>query len=66
MVKLSLRAVVLRKRPIATGDPDRGWHDLLAHRGQHSCESQNDKLLPYAEKMVTASGKVFDRGGSKA
>ena len=28
--------------------------------------SQNDKLLPYAGKTVTASGKVFDRGGSKA
>lgn len=28
--------------------------------------SQNDKLLPYAGKMVTASGKVYDRGGSKA
>lgn len=28
--------------------------------------SQNDKLLPYAGKMVTASGKIFDRGGSKA
>lgn len=27
---------------------------------------QNDKLLPYAGKMVTVSGKVFDRGGSKA
>ena len=28
--------------------------------------SQNDKLLPYAGKMVTASGKIYDRGGSKA
>jgi hypothetical protein len=27
---------------------------------------QNDKLLPYAGKMVTVSGKVFERGGSKA
>src|SRR5438105_15483947 len=25
--------------------------------------SQNDKLLPYAGKNVTASGKVFQRGG---
>jgi len=28
--------------------------------------SQNDKLLPYAGKQVTVSGKVYDRGGSKA
>ena len=28
--------------------------------------SQNDKLLPYAGKNVSVSGKVYDRGGSKA
>src|SRR5437868_4906177 len=28
--------------------------------------SQNDKLLPYAGKEVTVSGKVFQRGGSTA
>src|SRR2546430_12480637 len=28
--------------------------------------SQNDKLLPFAGKTVTASGKVFQRGGSTA
>lgn len=28
--------------------------------------SQNDKLLPYAGKSVTVSGKIYDRGGSKA
>ena len=28
--------------------------------------SQNDKLLPYAGKTVTASGRVFQRGGSTA
>jgi hypothetical protein len=28
--------------------------------------SQNDKLLPYAGKQVTVSGKVFQRGGSTA
>jgi hypothetical protein len=28
--------------------------------------SQNDKLLPFAGKTVVASGKVFERGGSKA
>ena len=28
--------------------------------------SQNDKLLPFAGKQVTVSGKVFERGGSKA
>jgi hypothetical protein len=27
---------------------------------------QNDKLLPYAGKQVTVSGKVFQRGGSTA
>jgi hypothetical protein len=27
---------------------------------------QNSKLLPFAGQKVTASGKVFDRGGSKA
>jgi len=27
---------------------------------------QNDKLLPYAGKTVTVSGKVFQRGGSTA
>lgn len=27
---------------------------------------QNDKLLPYAGKEVSVTGKVFDRGGSKA
>ena len=28
--------------------------------------SQNDKLLPFAGQRVTVSGKVFERGGSKA
>ena len=28
--------------------------------------SQNDKLLPYAGKQVSVSGKVFQRGGSSA
>src|SRR5437899_10305445 len=28
--------------------------------------SQNDKLLPFAGKQVTVSGKVFERGGSTA
>ena len=28
--------------------------------------SQNDKLLPFAGQKVTASGKVFARGGSMA
>lgn len=28
--------------------------------------SQNDKLLPFAGQKVTASGKVFERGGSHA
>lgn len=28
--------------------------------------SQNDKLLPYAGKQVSVSGKVFQRGGSTA
>ena len=27
---------------------------------------QNEKLLPFAGEMVAASGKVFERGGSKA
>lgn len=27
---------------------------------------QNEKLLPYAGTKVTVSGKVYDRGGSKA
>ena len=27
---------------------------------------QNDKLLPFAGQKVTASGKVFERGGSTA
>jgi hypothetical protein len=27
---------------------------------------QNDKLLPFAAQKVTASGKVFERGGSRA
>lgn len=28
--------------------------------------SQNDKLLPFAGRRVVASGKVYERGGSKA
>lgn len=28
--------------------------------------SQNDKLLPYAGKIVSVSGKVYQRGGSTA
>jgi hypothetical protein len=28
--------------------------------------SQNDKLIPFAGQKVTASGKVFERGGSHA
>lgn len=27
---------------------------------------QNEKLLPYAGKEVTVTGKIFERGGSKA
>jgi hypothetical protein len=27
---------------------------------------QNDRLLPFAGQRVTASGKVFERGGSRA
>jgi hypothetical protein len=27
---------------------------------------QNDKLVPYAGKQVTVTGKVFERGGSTA
>ncbi|MGC2184240.1 MAG: hypothetical protein WA637_13240, partial [Terriglobales bacterium] len=27
---------------------------------------QNDKLLPFAGQRVTATGKVFERGGSRA
>ena len=27
---------------------------------------QNDKLMPFAGQKVTASGKLFERGGSKA
>ena len=27
---------------------------------------QNEKLMPFAGKMVTATGKVFERGGSSA
>src|SRR5579871_1311537 len=27
---------------------------------------QNDKLLPYAGQRVTAAGKLYERGGSKA
>jgi hypothetical protein len=27
---------------------------------------QNDKLLPFAGKKVTAKGKVYERGGSRA
>lgn len=27
---------------------------------------QNDRLLPYAGKTVSVTGKVFERGGSKA
>jgi hypothetical protein len=29
-------------------------------------ESQNPKLMPFAGKKVTVSGKVYKRGGSKA
>src|SRR6202022_1830747 len=28
--------------------------------------SQNEKLLPFAGKRVVATGKVYERGGSKA
>jgi hypothetical protein len=28
--------------------------------------SQNEKVLPFAGKRVTASGKLYERGGSKA
>jgi hypothetical protein len=27
---------------------------------------QNDRLLPYAGKRITATGKVYSRGGSQA
>ena len=37
--------------PIADTTPSRG---------------QNQKLLPFAGEKVTATGKVYDRGGSKA
>lgn len=34
--------------------------------GTTPASSQNDKLLPYAGKQVSATGKVFQRGGSSA
>jgi hypothetical protein len=34
--------------------------------GTTPSSGQNDKLLPFAGQKVTASGKVFERGGSKA
>jgi len=44
----------------------RRWNDLLADRGHHTSSGQNLKLLPFAGDKVTASGKVYKRGGSKA
>ena len=34
--------------------------------GTTPSSGQNSKLLPFAGEKVTASGKVYDRGGSKA
>jgi hypothetical protein len=34
--------------------------------GSTPSSGQNDKLLPFAGEQVTASGKVFERKGSKA
>jgi hypothetical protein len=34
--------------------------------GTTPSSGQNDKLVPFAGQKVTASGKVFERGGSKA
>jgi hypothetical protein len=34
--------------------------------GTTPSSGQNDKLLPFAGEQVTASGKVFERNGSKA
>ena len=34
--------------------------------GTTPSSSQNEKLLAYAGKNVTVTGKVYDRGGSKA
>jgi len=34
--------------------------------GTTPSSGQNDKLVPFAGQKVTASGKVYERGGSKA
>jgi hypothetical protein len=34
--------------------------------GATPSKGQNDKLLPYAGQRVTATGTLYDRGGSKA
>lgn len=34
--------------------------------GSTPASGQNPKLLPYAGEKVTATGKVYERGGSKA
>jgi hypothetical protein len=38
----------------------------LAYFGETPAEGQNPKLMPFAGKKVTVSGKVYKRGGSKA
>jgi len=35
-------------------------------RDQVPAEGQNQRLLPYAGKRVTVTGKVYTRGGSNA
>jgi hypothetical protein len=34
--------------------------------GTTPASGQNDKLMPFAGKKVTAKGKVYERGGSRA
>jgi hypothetical protein len=34
--------------------------------GDTPATGQNDKLMPYAGKMVSVTGKVYSKGGSKA
>jgi hypothetical protein len=34
--------------------------------GDTPATGQNDKLMPYAGKMVSVTGKVYNKGGSKA
>jgi hypothetical protein len=56
----------LCKGGLAFSDPSGKRDHLLAHLDTAPATGQNQRLMKFAGQKVAASGKVFEKGGSRA